>query len=125
LGYGKLNRIYVRRLNMEESNPYAPPTETANTRISQSRLSRLRFWSAVAIPVSLITGLFFTIVGIMGAFSRMAQHTSINPGQISGEIRDSLAYSAIGILVSGVAIGVRLWSTTALRRNSNLHPEKT
>lgn len=115
----------VRQESMEDPNPYSPTSsQTLDSTSPSVHLIRLRFWCGVAIPVSLVVGILLTVIGIMLAFHRVAETTSINPGQLARDIRNSLAYSAIGILGSTLAIAVRLCASALLRRKEHMPSQR-
>lgn len=80
------------------------------------RLRRVRAISVIIIPVSLIAGVFSTVVGMTRAFSTLAEAESVDPSQLASDISNSLLVGVIAIPIAGIAFCVWIWTIVKLRR---------
>jgi hypothetical protein len=115
--------LAVRRVNMSERNPYATPSAAiAPSKSSVVRFHRIRLVSGIAIPVSLLAGVFGTVFGIMRAFSRLAVAENVKPSQLAGDISNALITTLISLPVAGIAFCLWMWATVTLRQIRTLDP---
>lgn len=110
---------------MSEPNPYATPAAAiAPSESSEVRLRRVRLVSGIVIPVSLLAGVFGTIIGMMRAFSRLAVTENGNPSQLAGDISNALITTLISLPLAGIAFCVWMWATVTLRRIQTSDPTR-
>jgi biopolymer transport protein ExbB len=57
-------------------------------------------WIVTVIKTAPMLGLFGTVVGMMGAFGKLASATNINPTDLAGDIRVALETTAIGLTIA-------------------------
>jgi biopolymer transport protein ExbB len=57
-------------------------------------------WVITVIKTAPMLGLFGTVVGMMGAFGKLASMTNVNPTQLAGDIRVALETTAIGLTIA-------------------------
>lgn len=57
-------------------------------------------WVVTVIKTAPMIGLFGTVVGMMGAFGKLASATNVNPTDLAGDIRVALETTAIGLTIA-------------------------
>lgn len=57
-------------------------------------------WIVTVIKTAPMMGLFGTVVGMMGAFGKLASATNVNPTDLAGDIRVALETTAIGLTIA-------------------------
>ena len=57
-------------------------------------------WIVTVIKTAPMLGLFGTVVGMMGAFGKLASATNVNPTDLAGDIRVALETTAIGLTIA-------------------------
>jgi biopolymer transport protein ExbB/TolQ len=57
-------------------------------------------WVITVIKTAPMLGLFGTVVGMMGAFGKLAAATNVNPTDLAGDIRVALETTAIGLTIA-------------------------
>ncbi len=57
-------------------------------------------WVVTVIKTAPMLGLFGTVVGMMGAFGKLAAATNVNPTDLAGDIRVALETTAIGLTIA-------------------------
>jgi biopolymer transport protein ExbB len=57
-------------------------------------------WVVTVIKTAPMIGLFGTVVGMMGAFGKLAGSTNVNPTDLAGDIRVALETTAIGLTIA-------------------------
>jgi len=57
-------------------------------------------WVVTVIKTAPMMGLFGTVVGMMGAFGKLAAATNVNPTDLAGDIRVALETTAIGLTIA-------------------------
>lgn len=57
-------------------------------------------WVVTVIKTAPMLGLFGTVVGMMGAFGKLASATNVNPTDLAGDIRVALETTAIGLTIA-------------------------
>lgn len=102
---------------METTNPYSPPNQTARRTLRPRLLRRIRLAAGLMIPVSLLAGVSGTVVGMIRSFNAMARSEAVEPSQLSADISRSLSVGMVSIPIAIAAIVVWLWATVAIRRS--------
>jgi biopolymer transport protein ExbB/TolQ len=57
-------------------------------------------WIVTVIKTAPMLGLFGTVVGMMGAFGKLASATNVSPSELAGDIRVALETTAIGLTIA-------------------------
>lgn len=57
-------------------------------------------WIITVIKTAPMLGLFGTVVGMMGAFGKLASATNVSPSELAGDIRVALETTAIGLTIA-------------------------
>ncbi len=57
-------------------------------------------WVVTVIKTAPMLGLFGTVVGMMGAFGKLAGSKNVNPTDLAGDIRVALETTAIGLSIA-------------------------
>jgi len=57
-------------------------------------------WVVTVIKTAPMLGLFGTVMGMMGAFGKLAAAANVNPTDLAGDIRVALETTAIGLMIA-------------------------
>jgi biopolymer transport protein ExbB/TolQ len=77
-------------------------------------------WVITVIKTAPMIGLFGTVVGMMGAFGKLASATNVNPTDLAGDIRVALETTAIGLTIAIPLVMAMATITNRIRQMQDL-----
>jgi biopolymer transport protein ExbB/TolQ len=74
----------------------------------------------ITVKTAPMIGLFGTVVGMMGAFGKLASATNVNPTDLAGDIRVALETTAIGLTIAIPLVMAMATITNRIRQMQDL-----
>jgi biopolymer transport protein ExbB len=77
-------------------------------------------WIVTVIKTAPMLGLFGTVLGMMGAFGKLASSDNVKPDELAGDIRVALETTAIGLLIAIPLVMAMAMITNRIREMQDL-----